>query len=804
MISRTSLTFILFFLVSFLYAQSGSDRVEITGTLLEAESDEPLPFATVILYSSTDSSMITNALTESDGRFSLQIPPGSYYAEINYIGFDDKIIPDITVVSGQDPIDLGKIDMQPDAVALQEVEVRGERSQMEFKLDRRVFNVGKDLTNTGNTAADILDNVPSVTVDPEGNVSLRGSQGVRILVNGKPSGLLSAGETEALLRMQGDIIQSVEVITNPSARYEAEGEAGIINIILKKNQEKGVNGSFSVTAGHPANYGAAYNLNLRRSNLNFFSNFGIDYRRGPGGGFSTQRFYDDGGNLTDYYTTETDQVRGGLGGYIQLGTDWTISEGNLLTASLLYRPGNDQNDATVTYSDFDERENIVSRTVRDIDETEKEQNLEASLDYTRSFAKEDHEWKTTIKYILDDETELADYTQTDQESLNPLRQRSSNTEDEINFLVQSDYIHPFSDKSRFEAGVRAAIRTINNDFFVAEEENGEFVNLPSFDDQLRFTENIYAAYLIGGHEFGPFSLMGGVRAELSDITAELVRSGVTNEQDYLNLFPSASLSYELTESQQLQVSYSRRLSRPYFRRLLPFSNFNDPRNNNIGNPNLRPEFSDSYELGYLRYFDSGTLLSSVYYRHTTGVIEELTLPGDDGTSIEYPVNLSTRNAYGLEFNFSYNFTDNWDVTTDFNFYRSIIDGQYEGVDYSADAYSWNSRLNSRVKVGESVQLQSSFRYRAPRNTPQGRRLSSASWDLAGSLDVFAGKGTLTLSCRDLLNTRVRRSVVDLPNYEAESRFQWRQARRVVVTLNYRLNQDKRPAGDGPRDGDEDW
>lgn len=804
MFTRALLTSILLFLASFLYAKFDNSRVEISGTLLQAETGEPLFFATVVLYSSADSSMVTNALTESDGRFRLEAAPGMYYAEMTYVGFADKIIPEIAVVDGQGAIDLGQINMQPDAVALQEVEVRGERSQMVFKLDRRVFNVGKDLTNAGNTAADILDNVPSVSVDPEGNVSLRGSQGVRILVNGKPSGLLSAGETEALMRMQGDIIESVEVITNPSARYEAEGEAGIINIILKKNQEKGVNGSFSLTAGSPANYGAAYNLNLRRRDFNFFSNFGVDYRRGPGGGFSTQRFYDDGGKLTDYYTTETDQIRGGLGGYLQLGADWNISEGNLLTASLLYRPGNDRNEATVTYSDFNENQNVVSRTVRDIDETEKEQNLEASLDYTRSFGKKDHEWKTTIKYILDDETELAEYMQTSEENPDPIRQRSSNTEDEVNFLLQSDYIHPFSENSRFEAGLRAAMRVINNDFFVAEEENGEFINLSSFDDQLKYTENIYAAYFIGGHEFGAFSLQGGVRAELSDIRAELTRSGATNDQNYLSFFPSASLSYQITESQQVQLSYSRRLSRPHFRRLLPFSNYNDPRNNNIGNPNLRPEFSDSYELGYLRYFDSGTLLTSVYYRRTAGVIEELTLPANDGTSIEYPVNLATRNSYGLEFNFSYNLTDVWDVTTDFNFFRAMIDGQFEGVDYSADTYSWNSRLNSKLKIGEKIQVQTSFRYRSPQNTPQGRRLSSASWDLAGSLDIFAGKGTLTLSCRDLLNTRVRRSLVDLPNFEAESRFQWRQARRVVLTLNYRLNQDKKPDGNGGRSGDEAW
>ncbi|MCB0638217.1 MAG: carboxypeptidase regulatory-like domain-containing protein, partial [Lewinella sp.] len=230
---------ILVFLVwsgqSILLAQS-STQIPITGTLIEAGTESPLPFATIIAYDQADSSMVSNALTESDGAFSLMVPPGAYYLVCAYIGFDDLTIPDIVAGGAGEEIDLGTVRMSTSAVLLQEVEVQAERSQMEFKLDRRVFNVGKDLTNAGNSAADILDRVPSVSVDPEGNVSLRGSQGVRILVNGQPSGLLSAGETEALLRMQGDIIESVEVITNPSARYEAEGEAGIINIILKKNR----------------------------------------------------------------------------------------------------------------------------------------------------------------------------------------------------------------------------------------------------------------------------------------------------------------------------------------------------------------------------------------------------------------------------------------------------------------------------------------------------------------------------------------------------------------------------------------
>jgi outer membrane receptor protein involved in Fe transport len=789
----TRYSLLLFPFLGSIYAlQAQSSKTTIQGILSNGETAEPLPYATLILHDSADSSMVSNALTEADGSFVMQAPPGNFYLLCKYVGFEDKIIPNIKIAAGEGTKTLEKISMRSSAVAIETMEVNAERSKMEMKLDRRVFNVGKDLTNAGNNAADILNRVPSVNVDPEGNVSLRGSGSVRILVNGKPSGLLSAGDTEALLRMQGDIIESIEVITNPSARYEAEGEAGIINIILKKNQEKGVNGSFGATVGSPTNYGASYNLNYRQQNLNFFSNFGVDYRRTPGGGNSTQRFFDNAGNLTDFFTSQEDQIRGGVGGYIQGGLDWNIDEKNLLTGSLLYRLGEDRNEGTVTYRDFNADEELTNTTIRDIVENQTDHNLEASLDYKRTFDEEGREWTFSFKYILNDDTEIADIVQTSNESVDELLQNSSNTEDEENILIQTDYIHPLGENSKLEAGLRAALRTVDNDFLVQEEQaDGSLTTLDNFDDYLRYTEDIYAAYVIGAHEAGPVGLQVGLRAEYSDITAALLRSNNANDQNYLSFFPSAALTYKLSEENQFQLSYSRRLSRPFFRRLLPFSNFNDPRSNGIGNPNLRPEFTNSFETGFLRYFKSGSLLTSVYYRRTTGVIEELTLPNENGTSIEYPVNLAERDAYGLEMSFNYDLTDWWNVTSDLNFFRAQVNGSFEGTDYSADIFSWTGGLITQFDPTDRLQLQASFDYNAPRNTTQGRRLAVYSLDLAASLDILDGKGTITVSGRDLFNTRIRRSIVDLPNYKAESAFQWRQTRQLVATFNYRLNQEKR-------------
>ena len=782
---RRHLLTLLVLLTTISYAQ---DAAQLTGILLQDGNGQPLPFATAVAYRSADSAMMANATTDVDGSFALRVAPGTYYLEVQFLGYDNLVISDIELTDATPSRDLGTLRMGQTGVALETVEVTTERSQLVMKLDKRVFNVGTDLTGAGNTAADILNNVPSVNVDPEGNVTLRGSNGVRILVDGKPSAMLSSGDLDALRRMQGDIIESVEVITNPSARYEAEGEAGIINIILKKNRQTGVNGSFGATVGYPENLGGSYSLNYRRNQFNLFSNFGISYRRSPGGGSENQRFLNPDGSLLARYTTETDQDRGGIGGNLQLGTDWFINDRNQLTGSLLYRRSQDDNRATVTYRDFDEGGSLLTTTVRDTREDSENQNLESSLNYKRTFARhEDQELTAVAQYILDDDLELSDITQTATDRADPLRQRVSNTEYETNLLLQTDYVHPFNDSLKLEGGLRTTFRTIRNAFRVEEEdENGAYQVFPQFNDELNYTENIGAAYFIASGEFGPIGAQVGLRGELSDVTAELLRSQVTNEQYYFNLFPSAALTYQFTETNQLQLSYSRRLSRPYFRLLLPFSNFNNPRNNSIGNPTLRPEYTDSYEVGMLRYLPAGSLLASVYYRYTTGVIERLILPADDGTTIRFPVNLGNRNSYGVELNFQYDLTDWWKFNSDFNLYTSRTEGSYEGTDYGVDLTAWSGRAASTLDLTERLQSQISFDYNAPRNTPQGRDLATYALDVGLSLKVFSGKGDLTLSGRDLFNTRVQRTIIEQQNYTSTSDFQWRQARQIVLSLVYRL------------------
>ena len=793
-------TFILSLALLFTTLTYGQQTYPLAGTLVQAEDGQALSFATAVAYDPADSSVITSVTTDLDGAFTLEVPAGACYLEFQFLGYDNLSLPTRNVTG---PEDLGTIEMGQSSLALKTVTVEAERSQMVMKLDKRVFTVGEDLTSAGSTAADILNSVPSVNVDPEGNVSLRGSGGVRILVDGKPSAMLSSGDLDALRRMQGDIIEKVEVITNPSARYEAEGQAGIINIILKKNKKKGVNGSFGANVGYPENFGGSYNLNYRSGDFNLFSNFGITYRRSPGGGTNEQRFFDGTGELTEFYEAITDQDRGGLGGNFQLGTDWFVNDKTQLTGYLLYRRSRDNNLADVVYRDYDEDRNLLSETLRDTEEASNNQNLESTLNFKRTYGKEDQEWTATVQYILDDDTELTDIIENTSNFENPAAvfQKSSNTEYETNFLVQTDYVHPINDSLKFEAGLRSNLRTIRNAFQVNEGDS--FDNLTvvdAFNDELEYTENIYAGYFIASGEFGDWGVQLGLRGELSDVTATLRNEGTRNEQDYFNFFPSAALTYQFTEEMQWQLSYSRRLSRPYFRLLLPFSNFNNPRNNTIGNPTLFPEYTDSYETGLLRYLPQGSLLASVYYRRSTGVIQRLTLPQGDGTTIRFPVNLGTRDAYGLELNLNYDITAWWRTTTNLNFYEATVEGSFEGTDYGAEITAWSGRLTNRFEVSKRLQIQATFDYDAPQNTPQGRDLAVYSFDLGGSLDILNGKGTLTFSARDIFNTRISRSIIDLPDYTSTSDFQWRRAQSVVLSAVYRLNQDGGSGRDGQGGG----
>lgn len=774
---------------------SASKKSSLTGTVLDGSSGiVPLEYATIAVYDK-DSVLVAGTITNDKGRFRCELKPGIYDAVIQFVSYEPRYIHEINIPANGKTVHIGNLILHQLSTAIAEATIIGEKSEMVIGLDRKIFNVGKDLSNTGKSASDILDNIPSVTVDVDGNVNLRGSQNLQILIDGKPSGLVSAGNTDALSNLQGNLIDRVEIITNPSARYEAEGMAGIINIVLKKDQGKGVNGSFELSSGYPHDYAAGANINFRREKLNYFLNYGLHYRERPGSGTTYQRF-----TLPDtsYITRiERDRLRTGWSHNIRAGADFFINPKNTLTASLLLGFDDDLNTTGLRYNDYDIADNLKSVSFREDVEKELERDIEFSLSYTKLFDQEDRKLTAFFQYIDDDETEKSDISETitnlpehiyDDDLI---LQKSLNEEGERNILVQADYIHPFGENGNFETGYRSEFRTITNPYTVEEKnDKGDWVSLSEYTNSIIYTENIHAAYIQAGNVFGDFSLQLGLRSEISDVRTHQEVNDEDNERLYADFFPTIHSSYKFNEYNSLQLSYSRRIHRPHFWLLNPFYSFSDSRNIRTGNPDLEPEYTNAVEGGYLLSKENFSFYSGLYARRTKGVIERVNLIDDSGITFLIPQNLTDRKSLGVEANVGVEPFDWWKLDGDFNFYRAITDGEYNGKILNSDTYSWNTRLNTRVTFLKNTDLQAIFFYRAPHETTQGTRKAFYMLNMGLSKDIMKGNGTLTLNVRDVLNSRRFRFLLDQPDLYSETSFQW-SSRRVTLTFNYRLNQQKR-------------
>ncbi len=778
--------------------QAWGQTFQITGEVVD-ESQQPVPFANAALYKQ-DSTLATGAVSDDKGLFAIATAPGNYILRITFLSFEEKSVP-VRVIN--EDVTLGRITLVAGSQILESVTVEGQVGQMELYLDKRVFSVEKDLVNISGSAADILENIPSVAVDVEGNVSLRGSQNVRILIDGRPSGLTGISPADALRQIQGNLIERVEVITNPSARYDAEGEVGIINIVMKKEKQKGLNGAFTFTGGYPENFGGSFNLNARRKHLNFFVSYGLNSRSGPGRGTSFQTFKETttfGEDTSFYYRQDTDRTRSDLSHNFRGGVDLFFNENTVLTGSFVIRKSESINKTDIFYSDFDEARTLAGRQRRREFEEEPETNSEISLSFKKDFAKKGQQLTADFKYIDNNETEYATFEQTDLFTSLISNQRSSNTEDERNILGQIDYTHPFAKRGRIEAGLKTAMRVIDNDFQVDSLlEDGQWRTMPNYDNHLIYDEKIHAAYFIIGNEIGKISWQGGVRGELSDIRVELADTGEETFQNYFNVFPSAHLSYKFNQNRTIQLSYSYRLSRPRFRDLMPFSNYSDIRAISIGNPLLRPEYTHSTEVGYLLNWERGSLLSSVYYRHRTGVIERINIIDSALFTRTYPVNLGHEDSYGFEFNLSLDAAKWWRINANANAFRSMVEGTFNEQIFTSDTYTWNSRTTSNMTIFKKYDFQIAYNYRAPRQTTQGRDRSMWFMDLGLSRDFLQGKATVTMGVRDLFNSRKFRSIITRPEdgYFSEREFQGR-VRQFLVTLSYRLNMKKDTRSREPR------
>jgi outer membrane receptor protein involved in Fe transport len=780
------LPILLLLCVSSLFAQ----------TKIKIQGEVNVPFSSIRLFKGA--SLITGTIGNEKGKFTVEVAAGVYDLLIESVGYEPLKMANQSFTSS---VNLGLISVKESNQTLNEVVVKGQKASMELNLDKRIFNVGTDLANKGATASEILGNLPSIQVDPEGAIKLRGSDNVRILIDGKPSTLAGINGSSGLQSLQGNLIDKVEIITNPSARYEAEGMAGIINIVLKKNQNQGFNGAIETTSGYPENFGGTAIVNYRKNKLNFFVNYGAFYRRTPGRGNIYQEVYT--GKQTNFLEQRSQNNVTGLVNNVRGGADYFFNDKTILTASYIYRRTDVRRISDFYYLDYKGTE-LFADTYRQQDEKEAEPNGEYALTFKKSFKKKGQEFSADLRYL--DYWERSDqlYTQIGkkpdgsnfpEQSLN---QKALNDEYERQWILQADYVNPIGKDGKFEVGLRTSFRDMINDFIVTERQaSGEYTVVQGLQNVFNYQENISAAYAILGSKVNKFSYQFGLRAELTDIQTELERTKEKNPRNYANLFPSAHFTYTITPDNSFQLSYSRRVRRPTYNDLSPFVTFSDNRNFFSGNPNLNPEFTNSFDLGHLTYFDKGSISTSLYYRQTTGKIERIRTVDTLGFSRTLPANISDLQSMGLEVASSWNFTKSYKADLSLNAFRAIADASNINAAFKSDTYSWFVRHSSRIKLGVT-DFQIRANYEAPQLTPQGSRGYMAWMDLSASKDIMKGNGTLTLSILDIFNSRINRYESRFIEPRDGSGFFTRgqsqgRLRSVNLTFNYRFKTTKQAA-----------
>lgn len=782
----------LFFFFLLIGGNLFAQKLKVSGKIVEKDAKTPLSFSSVRIFDLNDK-LLNGNLTDENGEFTVMIDSYEFYVIAEYVGYESLKSVDYRVSKESKNFAIGTIEMSLSTNTLDEVTVTGEKSQVEFTLDKRVFNVGKDLSSLGGTAADILVNIPSVTVDPDGAIKLRGSGNVRILIDGQPSGLVSFKGGAGLQQLQASMIDRVEVITNPSARYEAEGMSGIINIILKKDRKEGFNGSYEATIGQPANYGVAANINYRQKKINFFVNYALSFNNRPSWASTFQTRIVDGQEFI--LRQRDDGAVTGLNNNIRGGLDYFFNENSILTVSYLFSRSDAARKVDLLYEDFiGTISNPTAVSTRTQKEDEIEPISEYVLNYKRTFEKEGHVFSAQFRFL--DHWENSDQVFTENffgvDGTTVLRrpsiQKSINDEFEKQYLLQVDYTQPFASKGKFEAGLRSSMRDMVNDYEVTDQlESGEFVPLPDFVNYFVYDENIHAAYGIVGNEGAKVSYQVGARLEWTDVQTELRDTREINPSNYWNLFPSAHFSFHMENQNSMQLSYSKRVRRPVYNDLSPFMTFRDSRNFFSGNPNLKPEFSDVFEIGHLKYYDKASISSSIYFRNTVGLIDRIRLVNEVGFATTRPENLNSEKAIGGDFTADFSPFKWWKMDVNLNIFNAKIDGSNIQENYTANTFTWFTRYNTRFNLKNGLDIQLRANYDAPRLAAQGKRLAIAYFDLAASKEILKNKGRLNLSVSDIFNSRITRFTNFGNGFLTEGENQGR-LRQVNLTFNYKFNQ----------------
>ena len=696
-----------------------------------------------------------------------------------------------------------------------------EKTTVDIRLDKKIFNIGKDLSIRGGNASDVLGNVPSVQVDVEGNVSLRGNENVTILIDGRPSALVGMNGADALRQIPAEAIEKVEVITSPSARYDAEGTAGILNIILRKNKLVGFNGSLQLDLGIPERVGTAFNANWRTEKWNFFTNTGFRYNATPGNAFSDSDFLSSTAqNARVLESRKFGRLSRSL--FTSFGAEYYLTPNSSVIGNIVFNSGNDDDVNTNDIKRFNSEGVINEATFRTESEGEDENRMQYTVDYVNNFNKNGRKLSISSQYSTEAENVLNNITEVDT-SLNLLNdlEQVIEDQDENSGLFQVDYVHPVGEDIQYEAGYRGNYRNIFNSFFLAErqdfENNGPLIPDAGLNNSFNYEEFVNAAYFQYGQKFNKISLLAGVRYEYTSIEIAQQTATTKNNRSYGNLFPTVNLGFEFKDGENITLGYNRRIRRPRGRSLNPFPSRSSESNMYSGNVALNPVITDALDLGYLKRWDKFTLSTSLYYNISTDnwerIQEDTGMLTDNGDPItrRFPINLSTEERVGLELTLNYRPINAWNINSDFNLYNVTSAGDYKSLttnvtqNFDFENTSFFIRLNQKISLPGKTDVQINTNYRGPSQNAQTKSKGVFSMNLAASKDLFDESASLSLNFSDVFNSSISQRTTILPNFlEQYSEFQWRDP-QIRISFVYRFNQKKERERKGSgTDGGEDY
>lgn len=767
------LLFIALCLSNILFAQETPKILTIKGKVIEKKSNLLLEFATISVINSSDNKIITGTITDDKGNFTVKTSSGKYSIKVEFIGLKSVVLENIDLQTNQT---IPTIYLEENTTQLETVEIKTEKSTIEHKLDKKIFNVGNDLISKGGNATDILNNVPSVNVTTEGVVSLRGNSGVRILINGKPS-VLSANN--GLEQIPSENIEKVEVITNPSSKYDSQGTAGIINIVLKKNKMSGFGSSAQITTGTPNNHALGYNVSYKNKKINLFSDLRYQYLTRFREESSLRTNYNN--NVVDSYLESTaNRVRNNKTFNIYFGGDYYFNDKNTITLSYYYRNNTSNDSADYKFNFLDNNRNFTQIiTAR---ETYREPQIanQIELNYIKTFDKVGKKFTINLQYNFwnDDENEAIQ----EEEKLPTISKKalkSRDIESSKDFLFQTDYTIPITEKSKIEFGLKGEIRRINSDY-EAFEDNTPITNLTNL---LNYKENIFGIYFQYGSSFKKLEYQLGLRTEHSN-TGSNDRINLFNiNKKYTNFFPTAHLTYGINDELNLQLSYSRRISRPQFWQLNPFGGIADRRNIRIGNPDLNPMFTDSYELGTLIKWKKLSINPSVYHQFSRNIFEDIRTTDTSGNLVEQAINSGTESRLGAEISITYSPIKWLTLSGEMNYYKF----NQKGV-FSVSDNAFTSRLNSRIKFS-TWNFQTNLNHQGARKSGQINADAQYWVDLGMGKDIWKEKATITFKIDNVFDSRISQGVVTGTDYTLDYNF--KNARpRIYATFTYRFNRKK--------------